>query len=186
MMNSVERVIHDLHSNGSSFKERTLAVMEKSKDRYIFSTNSVDSTSRSPKTIFINTIELEEYRELPQGIWEFLEDNTIIENLRYGESNYFAIWYRKCIEDKFYLDVRHMISHYNRRILSEPHKRPTDASDRHRLSFEGIRVSPPRHSRVSEEDVLRKKFEWLQTKLDLEGLKELNEWYEELRYREEV
>ena len=69
--------------------------------------------------------------------------------------------------------------------------KPKDISNIHYLSTMGIHIRNPtvsRHiihertySERSEEDVLKDKFSFLDTKLDFAGLKELDSWYENLR-----
>lgn len=62
---------------------------------------------------------------------------------------------------------------------------PFSTSDLHWLEPMGIQIKRP-VSLENEREALERKFNWFDHSLDLEGLKELNEWYEEFRYKEEV
>lgn len=118
-----------------------------------------------------------------------LDGKTILPHHDYYPS--FEIWYKLCKEDRFFIDLRHIVASYNNMIQERGVKYPdgfirkviNDRTCDKWLVDHGHTPMTPK-TIFSEEDKLKKKFSFLETKLNFEELKELDEWYENLRYIE--
>ena len=115
-----------------------------------------------------------------------LDGKTILPHHDYYPS--FELWYKLCKEDRFFIDLRHIITSYNNMIQERGVKYPdgfirkvinSRTCDKWLVDNGHTPMTPKMI--FSEEDKLKEKFSFLETKLNFEELKELNEWYENLR-----
>lgn len=140
----------------------------------------------------IETLKYEWRREL--------NTHVIIESR--GYENKFTEWYNHAKHDRYFTSLNHIVDNYNNWILNKPTKIPQGFRNEIKIDYSsaiglyvGAEVRKPNRSlyisgcdpvpKLTKEEKLKKKFDWIDLEdFGLKELEELDEWWEDMRYKE--